>query len=87
MEAKMFLTIDHLLATFTAPEFIGTDPQSLLWILPLAMLGTIIYKAMKLPKITTMNFIKEVAILFTFLIALMIVIILALFVITWMIGH
>ena len=83
----MFLMIDCLLATFMAPEFVGTDPRSLLWMLPLAMLGTVTYKAIKLPEITLMNFIKEVAILFAFLIALIIALMLALFVITWMISH
>ena len=50
-----------VLASFTSPENIGTNPMSMLWLLPLATAIESIYKATKLPKITVGNFIKEVA--------------------------
>ncbi len=48
-----------IIASFTAPENIRIDPQSMLWLLPIAAAIAVIYKATKLPTITTGNFIKE----------------------------
>ena len=53
-----------LLATFTAPEQIGTNPTSMLWLLPLTAAIAVVYKATKLPKITAGEFLKEVVVLF-----------------------
>ena len=52
------------IATFTAPESIGTSPQSLLWVLPLAAAIAVVYKAVKLPNIVAVNFIRETVALF-----------------------
>jgi len=60
MWGKTFL----FLATFTAPQTIGTNPQSLLWLLPLAAAVAIVYKATKIKTITAASFIKEVVLLF-----------------------
>lgn len=73
-----------ILATFTAPENIGTNPQSLLWIFPLAVLGAVAYKAMKLPTIKTQNFIKEVTALFAFLVVSVISITIVLYILAWL---
>ena len=48
-----------ILASFTSPEAIGTNPQSMLWILPLAAAISIVYKTIKVPKITAHSFIKD----------------------------
>lgn len=48
-----------IIASFTAPENIRIDPQSMLWLLPIAAAIAVIYKATKLPTITAGNFIKE----------------------------
>ena len=48
-----------IIASFTAPENIRIDPQSMLWLLPIAVAIAVIYKATKLPTITAGNFIKE----------------------------
>lgn len=48
-----------IIASFTAPENIRIDLQSMLWLLPIAVAIAVIYKATKLPTITAGNFIKE----------------------------
>ena len=53
-----------ILASFTSPEEIGVNPQSMLWMLPLAAAIAVIYKAIKMSKITPGKFIKESAMLF-----------------------
>lgn len=60
----MFFNIFSTLATFTSPETIRTNPQSMLWILPLVAAISIIYKTIKLQKITAAGFLKETVILF-----------------------
>ena len=54
----------YLLASFTAPQDVTMNPQSMLWMFPLAAAIAIIYKVMKLPRITAINFLKETSILF-----------------------
>ncbi len=53
-----------LLATFTRPEAINTTPGSLLWIIPLLVSFSIVYKATKVRKIQLKSFTKECALLF-----------------------
>ena len=79
LEAAYKVMLHEIIAGFTRPINIGTTPQSMLWLFPLAIAGVIVYKAMKLPKITLGFFLKEVAALFLFLIGLLIIITLALF--------
>jgi hypothetical protein len=76
------MMITQILATFTSPENIGTTPQSVFWLLPLAVAGCIVYKAMKLPEITTGIFLREVLTLLAFLIGVLLIIILALLIVT-----
>ena len=52
-----------IIATFTAPETISVTPQSMLWLLPLTVAIAVVYKAVNLPKIAAVNFIKETAVL------------------------
>ena len=51
-------------ATFTAPENIGTDIPSMLWMFPLLASIAIVYKATKMRVIFLKKFFKEAAILF-----------------------
>lgn len=74
-----------IIATFTAPENIGTNPQSMLWLLPLVAAIAIIYKATKLPVITAANFIKEAAVLFGSIIVFIIIAALTLHVFAWLV--
>lgn len=72
-----------ILATFTSPEQIGTNPKSMLWLLPLAAAIAVGYKATKLSTITTGNFIKEVLLLFGSMIAFMVITAVVLWIFTW----
>ena len=81
----MFITDALVMATFTVPEKITTDPQSMLWLLPLVSAIAIVYKATKLPEIKIANFIKESVILFGSIVIFMFVTALVLYSIAWLI--
>jgi hypothetical protein len=74
-----------VVASFTAPERIGANPQSMLWLLPLLAAIVVVYKATKVPEIKTANFLKEVAILFGSIIVFMIITALALCALAWLV--
>ena len=76
-----------VMASFTAPEEIGTNPQSMLWLLPLAAAIAVVYKATKLPTITAGNFIKEAAALFGSIVVFIIITALTLFTLGWLITE
>ena len=78
MEANLII-----LASFSTPCSITTNPQSLLWLLPLAAMISIVYKAIKLPAITFGVFFKETAILFGSIMAFMVIIAVCLYIIAW----
>ncbi|MGD9109312.1 MAG: hypothetical protein PVG93_00095 [Phycisphaerales bacterium] len=65
----MSVNIFRILATFTSPEEIGVNPQSMLWMLPLAAAIAVVYKAIKMPKITSVSFIKQSVVLFGSIVA------------------
>jgi hypothetical protein len=71
-----------MMATFTTPETIGTDVKSFFWLLPLAVAVATVYKALKAGKISALNFIKEIAILFVTIILFMAAVAAVLFAIT-----
>jgi hypothetical protein len=73
------------MATFTMPEKITTDPQSMLWLLPLVAAIAIVYKATKLPEIKIANFLKESVVLFGSIVVFMFVTALVLYSIAWLI--
>lgn len=74
-------------ASFTAPEKIGANPQSMLWLLPLVAAIAVVYKATKLPEIKAGNFLKEAAILFGSIVVFMIITGLTLCVLAWLITE
>ena len=76
-----------VVASFTAPEKIGANPQSMLWLLPLVAAIVVAYKATKLTEIKAGNFLKEVAILFGSIIVFMVIIALALCTLAWLITE
>jgi hypothetical protein len=53
-----------LLASFTTPMHIDTNPASMLWLLPLVASIAVVYKATKVHKIRPYPFFKESAVLF-----------------------
>jgi hypothetical protein len=69
----MFTEVVFFVASLTAPERIGTTPQSMLWLLPLAAAIAAVYKATNLPEITAGKFLKETAVLFCFIVFFVIV--------------
>ncbi len=81
----MFITDALVMATFTMPEKITTDPQSMLWLLPLVAAIAIVYKATKLPEIKIANFVKESVLLFGSIVVFMSVTALVLYSIAWLV--
>ncbi len=75
-----------VIATFTAPEQIHANPQSMLWLLPLTAAIAVVYKATKLPTITASVFLKEVMLLFGSIVAFIIITVLALYALVWLIS-
>jgi hypothetical protein len=73
------------MATFTVPEKITTDPQSMLWLLPLVAAIAVVYKATKLPEIKIANFLKESVLLFGSIVIFMLITALVLYSIAWLI--
>jgi len=74
-----------VMASFTTPEKIGANPQSMLWLLPLVAAIAIVYKATKLPEIKAANFLKEAVILFGSIVVFMSITALVLCTIAWLI--
>jgi hypothetical protein len=74
-----------LLASFTAPEQIGTTPLSMLWLFPLAASIAIVYKTIKLEKITMLFFLREVIVLFGSIIIFMALTAVVLSALAWLI--
>jgi hypothetical protein len=75
----------HIVAQFRVPEEIGTNPRSLLLLLPLLAGIAVVYKATKVPKVSFGNFIKESLLLFGSIIVFMAITALALAAIAWLI--
>lgn len=76
-----------VIASFTAPEVIGTNPSSLLWLLPLTTSIAVVYKATKLPTITTVNFVKESMILSGSIVVFILITALVLCALGWLITE
>jgi hypothetical protein len=76
-----------VMATFTVPERISVDPQSLLWLLPLVASIAIVYKTTKLPKIRAANFLKEVVVLFGSIVVFMVITAMVLYVLAWLVTE
>jgi len=72
-----------LLASFTTPMRIGTDPASMLWLLPLTAAIAIVYKATKVARIQPWPFIKETAGLFGSIIVFIVVAAVILYALAW----
>ena len=80
--------IDALVtATFTTPEKIATNPQSILWLLPLVAAIAIVYKTTKLPEIKVASFLKETVVLFGSIVIFMFVTAFTLCVLAWLITE
>ncbi|MFQ6036752.1 MAG: hypothetical protein ACE5NM_13015 [Sedimentisphaerales bacterium] len=82
----MSLMFLFVMASITIPEKIGTNPQSILWLLPLTAAIVIVYKATKLPTITLGTFVKETAVLVGSIVIFITIIALVLFALAWLIS-
>ena len=74
-----------IMAQFRVPEDIGTNPRSLLLVLPLLAAIAVIYKATKVPKVTVGNFLKETMLLFGSILVFMVITALVLAAVAWLI--
>ena len=74
-----------IIAQFKVPEDMGTNPQSLLLLLPLLAAIAIVYKATKVSKVTVGNFLKETILLFGSILVFMIVTGLVLIAVAWLV--
>jgi hypothetical protein len=83
----MSLMASFVMASITIPENIGTNPQSMLLLLPLVVAIAVIYKVTKMPKITAASFIREVVILSGSIVIFITIIAIALFAFTWLITE
>lgn len=83
----MSLIAACIMASFTAPENIGTTAQSMLWLLPLAAAIAVVYKATKVQTITADKFTKEALVLLGSIIVFIIVTALALHALAWLITE
>lgn len=79
------LNLMPILASFTAPLPIGTNPVSMLWMFPLIAGIAVIYKATKMRVLFTRRFILESLILFLTVSGFMIAAIVVLNLIAWLI--
>jgi hypothetical protein len=76
-----------VLANFTIPEEVGTNPQSLLLLLPLVAAISVVYKATKLSVISPWNFLKESLLLFVSIVVIMIVTAVILLMVAWFVTQ
>ena len=74
-----------LLASFTSPMHIDTDPASMLWLLPLVVSIVVVYKATKVHKIQPYPFFKESAVLFGSILVFIIAAALILWGVAWIV--
>jgi hypothetical protein len=86
-EDTMSFVSTLMIASFTVPEKIDVNSQSMLWLLPLIAAIAIVYKATKMPKIKALNFCKEAAILFGSIVVFMAITAVALCVLAWLITE
>ncbi len=72
-----------VLGSFTIPMRIGTDPASMLWLLPLVVTISVVYKATKVGKMRLWPFTKESAVLFGSILVFIVVAALILYGLAW----
>jgi hypothetical protein len=83
----MIALITVVLGSFTIPMRIGTDPASMLWLVPLVAAIAVVYKATKVHAIRPWPFIKETAVLFGSIMVFIVVAALVLYGLTWIVTE
>ncbi|MHC4551699.1 MAG: hypothetical protein ACYSUT_02875 [Planctomycetota bacterium] len=79
------INLTALLASFTAPITIKTDPWAMLYMFPLLAAIALIYKATKMRVIFWKRFVRETLVLFASVSAFMIAAIIVINLISWLI--
>jgi hypothetical protein len=77
----------YILASFTTPMRIDTDPLSMLWLIPLVASIAIVYKATKVHRIKLVSFARESTVLFGSIMIFVIVAAVILYGIAWLITE
>jgi len=83
----MMALIGIVVASFSRPMPIDTNPASMLWLLPLVASIAIVYKATKVRAIEPRAFAKECAVLFGSIMVFIIVASLILYVVAWVVAE
>jgi hypothetical protein len=83
----MMALVTLLLGSFTTPMRIDTNPASMLWLLPLVVSISVVYKATKVYRIRPWPFARESAVLFGSIIVFIVVAAVVLFGITWIVTE
>jgi hypothetical protein len=77
----------YILAIFTTPMHIDTDPASMLWLIPLVASIAIVYKATKVHRIKPLPFLRESAVLFGSIMVFIIAAALILYAVAWLVTE
>ncbi len=83
----MMAFMTTILGSFTTPMRIGTDPASMLWLLPLVVSIAVVYKATKVARIRAWPFAKESAVLFGSIVVFIVVAAIILYGMTWIVTE
>ncbi len=84
---RMMAFVATMLGSFTTPMRIDTNPASMLWLLPLVVSISVVYKATKVYKIHLWPFARESAVLFGSIIVFIVVAAVILYGITWIVTE
>lgn len=83
----MMAFLATVLGSFTTPMRIGTDPASMLWLVPLVVSIAVVYKATKVHRIRPWPFAKESAVLFGSIVVFIVVAAIILYGVTWIVTE
>jgi len=83
----MMAFVATMLGSFTTPMRIGTNPASVLWLLPLVVSISVVYKATKVYKVRLWPFARESAVLFGSIVVFIVMAAVILYGITWIVTE
>ena len=74
----------NMLGSFTSPVEIGLNPYSTLWLFPLLLSISLVYKATKIREICSARFVREVIMLFATISVTMVLLGIGLFLVSFL---
>jgi hypothetical protein len=83
----MMAFVATVLGSFTTPMRIGTDPASMLWLLPLVVSIAVVYKSTKVHRIQPWPFARESGVLVGSIVVFIVVAAAILYGITWVVTE